>query len=134
MVNAIASVQPLQEESGLVYFRESYVVNNQHAGGTAAGTTITAFGTQETPIKNLASNQVTAENLATTVAATTAYAVNLAAVPARPGSVTITIAAPDAHTLVDDGNGGLMSASGAFGKLKEAIVTFFASFQTAAYA
>ena len=86
-LSVIASIQPIQEEIGLIYFKKLVAQNTR--GNVTAGQIISdAVNMEQVAPVGYASDRLT-QSGPTTTAAVLAYTFNLTQIPVRPGSVTI---------------------------------------------
>jgi len=112
-ISAVASVQPIDDERGTVYYKQ--VVAQTTKGGTTTGQTIwDATGAPQTVLNGYSSDQQTVALGTTTAAATAVFTASSSLLPLRPQKVTV-IYTQDSNrvgpvTATDDGNGNLVGA------------------------
>ena len=116
-ISAIASVQPLDEERGTVYFKN--VVAQTTRGNITTGDFIARSDAAPDAFPSgYASDQIT-ENIATLVAGTTSYAggTQTAGLPIRPFTTKVKATVAGVERLVEDirGDGTLAGIGGDFG-------------------
>jgi hypothetical protein len=127
-ISALASVQPIDEERGTVYFKN--VIAQTTRGNVTAGDNIAKSDAAPDAFpEGYASDQLT-ETIAVLVAATTGYAggVSAAGLPIRPFTTKVRAVVAGVERLVEDtrGDGTLVGAGGDFGTVDYATggVTF----------
>jgi len=104
-ISAIASVQPIAEEKGLVYYRT--VVAQTTRGNVTAGDRITnAYAPPDVAPVGF-SGDTTTTNAVATVAGTTTYTVLLPNAPVKPGSVRLAVSGLTAPNF-DDSHGNIL--------------------------
>jgi hypothetical protein len=104
----VASVQPIDEERGNVYFKDIRSATTK--GTQTAGETVVDPRTGVVTPAGYASNFISAEVIATTPGSSppTSYSGTLAAAPARTETIQITVQGTPAVFAQDDGNGNLL--------------------------
>jgi hypothetical protein len=111
----IASVQPIDEERGNVYFKN--IRSSSTKGSQTAGQVITDPRSQIVTPSGYASNDISAEVLGATGATPgTSYSFTMAAAPVRPQTVQISIQNDNVNYCQDDGNGKLIGV-GVYGSI-----------------
>jgi hypothetical protein len=106
VIPIIASVQPVDEERGTVYFKNIRGATTK--GSVTAGDVLVDPRKQIVTPSGYSSNYITGEVLTTTAAATVTYAGTLDHLPARTESVKITVQDDAATYCLDDGKGNLL--------------------------
>lgn len=123
----IASVQPIDEERGNVYFKNVRSVNTK-GSQTAGDTVVNPRSTIKTP-SGYSNDYISGEVLVNTGGApTTAAAGTLNAIPVRSETIKVTIQDDAATYAVDDGKGTLLGVglSGTINYITGAVVLTFA--------
>lgn len=103
---AIASIQPIDEEQGTVYYKK--IITQTDRGSHQIGDT--AFDPTQggiTPLEGYAGDTIT-EAVGDTADGTFNYTGNLTNVPLRPQFVSFTVATPSPVTVTDNGEGQLV--------------------------
>ena len=118
-ISALASVQPIDEERGTVYFKN--VIAQTTRGNVTAGDNIAKSDAAPDAFpEGYASDQLT-EVVGTLVAATTGYVglVSAAGLPIRPFTTKVRVVVGGVERLVEDtrGDGTLVGAGGDFGTI-----------------
>ena len=105
IMGAIATVQPIDEEQGIVWFKN--VKASDTKGNMTAGDTMAKVGESPKAGVSYASNYVVAEASDTSVAAQVQYTFTLAQKPVRRQTVLVKLGAGAVYAK-DDGNGVLL--------------------------
>ena len=126
VVPFIASVQPIEEESGHVYFKQ--IRADQARGNMAAGDVMIDPRTGVKTPSGYASNYISGEVAAVTVGGVTHYAFTTAQTPIRPQTIRVTVDGITPYAF-DDGLGVLQGVglSGTVTYFSGAIVIDFAA-------
>lgn len=126
-LSAIASVQPIQEEQGLVYFKK--LIATQTRGNVTAGQAVqNAVQLEDVAAQGYAHDLVT-ENVGTGDGSVKAFNVTVSHFPIRPGSLSLTVAGTAAK-VYDDMEGNLLG-KGVEGAINYATGAVTLSFVTA---
>ena len=108
VIPVIASVQPIDEEQGAVYFKN--VKAGTTKGSITAGTTFASATSAGTTPTGYASNYVEGEVVGTGDGATTTFSATLAQKPVRSQTVKITLEGSTTVFGQDDGKGNIIGA------------------------
>ena len=127
IIPVVASVQPVDEEKGTVYFKNIRAANTK--GNLTAGQVLVDPRKNIVTPSGYSSNSVSGEPAATTAAATVTYSFTLAQFPLRSESVSITVQGDVNTYAVDDGKGNLIGKglSGTINYLSGAVSVTFAT-------
>lgn len=105
-----ASVQPLQEQQGTIYFKN--VVARTTRGNVTAGDTLVDINGRKLRPKGFSGEEQYGEELATTVDGTTDYTGTIEYAEVRRRTVEIILSTDSNIKLIDDGKGNLIGLGG----------------------
>lgn len=115
-MNVIASVQPMQEESGIVYFRRAEAQTTK--GNITSGDTVINPRALSTTPSGFASNAISSESITTLTDGTTAYSGTLANLPVRKFKLVVSVTVSGTTFTATDFNGdGLLLGTGLDGTI-----------------
>jgi hypothetical protein len=129
-LSVIASVQPIDEERGNVYYKQ-VIAETTKSSITAGQSVWDTQGAPQTILQNYASSTNTVLLGTTGSSASSSYNFTLtsALLPIRPGKVSVTYAGSVPLTAVDDGNGNLLG-QGFWGTVNYTTGAFVVYFNT----
>jgi hypothetical protein len=104
-VAAIASVQPISEERGIVYYKD-LVAATTRGNVTAGQRLVTPLAIEDVAMRGYATSMLT-QSGGNTTTGTLTYTVTLAAAPVKPGTLSMTIAGSNntAVAIIDNTSG-----------------------------
>lgn len=126
IIPVIASVQPVDEERGTVYFKNIRGATTK--GSVTAGQVLTDPRKNIVTPSNYSSNSVSGEVVATTAAATLVYSFTLAQLPVRSQTLQLSVQDDAGTFAIDDGSGNIVGKgiSGTVNYLTGAVTVNFA--------
>lgn len=109
-ISLFASVQPLQEQQGTIYFKN--VVARTTRGNVTAGDTLVDVNGRKLRPKAFSGEEIYGEVLASTVDGTTSYTATVDYAPVRKRTVEVILTTNIDVKLIDDGKGNLIGTGG----------------------